>query len=291
MCGLLAFLFRTMRPVTLMALGVVIIAFGIVINLSFYGMYHLIPDEARQGWDEGMQAMWQPTAEQTQEELEAYRGGWLSQAPHRSIMAAMFETVFLPLMFLWRVLGLMLVGMALFKWQVFSAARSNTFYLLLALVGIGVGGSLTVTEMALVQGNDWPVIDSMYLFFQLHAVGTCFHAVGYVGVIMLLCKMGVLKGLLRALGAVGRMALSNYLLQTIICTTLFYGHGFGQFGSFTRVEQLYVFLALSAAQLIWSPIWLSMFRFGPFEWLWRTLTYWRWQPIRRVPGAGAASGV
>ena len=87
----------------------------------------------------------------------------------------------------------------------------------------------------------------------------------------------------RALGlaSVGRMALSNYLLQSILCTLIFYGHGLGQFGTWDRTEQMLLVGGLTVCQLIWSPMWLSTFRFGPAEWLWRTLTYWRLQPMRR----------
>ena len=81
------------------------------------------------------------------------------------------------------------------------------------------------------------------------------------------------------LARVGQMALSNYLLQTLLCTSLFYGHGLGQFGNFPRVEQIITVLAASLLQLIFSCLWLRYFRFGPFEWLWRSLTYWQRQPL------------
>ena len=84
-----------------------------------------------------------------------------------------------------------------------------------------------------------------------------------------------------SLAAVGRMALTNYLLQSIVCITLFYGHGLGWYGSVERTGQAMVVLAMSIAQLFWSPLWLSTFHYGPFEWLWRSLTYWRLQPMRR----------
>jgi uncharacterized protein len=77
------------------------------------------------------------------------------------------------------------------------------------------------------------------------------------------------------------MALTNYLMQTIICTTIFYGHGLGRFGHFERTEQILTVLAVWIVELIWSPIWMRYFRFGPFEWLWRSLTYLKPQPMRR----------
>jgi uncharacterized protein len=76
------------------------------------------------------------------------------------------------------------------------------------------------------------------------------------------------------------MALSNYLLHTLIATTIFYGHGFGLFGSVDRTGQVIIVFAIWAFQLVWSPIWLRYFRFGPAEWLWRSLTYWRVQPMQ-----------
>jgi uncharacterized protein len=78
------------------------------------------------------------------------------------------------------------------------------------------------------------------------------------------------------------MALTCYLLQTIICTTIFYGHGLGLFGKVNRVEQLVVVLAVWAILLVLSPIWLRRFRFGPFEWIWRCLSYWKIFPFRRT---------
>ena len=77
------------------------------------------------------------------------------------------------------------------------------------------------------------------------------------------------------------MALTNYLGQTVICTTLFYGHGLGWYGYADRVGQLGVVLAVWVFQLIASHLWLRAFHFGPAEWLWRSLTYMRPAPMRR----------
>jgi uncharacterized protein len=81
------------------------------------------------------------------------------------------------------------------------------------------------------------------------------------------------------------MAFTNYIMQTLICTTLFYGHGFGLFGQIERAGQAAIVVAIWALQLIVSPIWLRHFLFGPLEWLWRSLTYMRRQPFRRAAGA------
>jgi uncharacterized protein len=91
---------------------------------------------------------------------------------------------------------------------------------------------------------------------------------------------------LRWLAPAGRMALSNYLAQSLVCTLLFYGYGLGWFEQMGRAWQLLFAVALFAAQVALSRAWLRHFRFGPMEWLWRAITYWRWPPLRR-DAAGA----
>ena len=98
--------------------------------------------------------------------------------------------------------------------------------------------------------------------------------------VMLILRHTRPGALRRSLAAVGRMALTNYLLQTAICTTIFYGHGFGLFGHVSRLSQIGFVVAIWILQLVVSPIWLKHFRFGPVEWLWRTLTYRKLQPFR-----------
>ena len=86
------------------------------------------------------------------------------------------------------------------------------------------------------------------------------------------------------------MAFTNYILQTLICTTLFYGHGFGLFGKVERLGQLAIVLMIWGVQLILSPIWLRHFSFGPLEWMWRSLTYWTWEPFTRERMARISAG-
>ena len=106
-------------------------------------------------------------------------------------------------------------------------------------------------------------------------------SLAWIGLIMLACKSTMMNTVTRRFAAVGQMALTNYLMQTIICTTIFYGHGFGKFGTMSRTELFGVVIAVWIVELIWSPMWLARYRFGPFEWLWRSLTYGTRQPMRR----------
>jgi Predicted membrane protein len=98
---------------------------------------------------------------------------------------------------------------------------------------------------------------------------------------MLFCRRFGGGAVTTALSAVGRTAFSNYLLQTLIATTIFYGHGLGLFGSVTRVEQAGIVVAIWAVQIVLSVVWLRFFQFGPMEWVWRTVTYGKRQPLTR----------
>jgi uncharacterized protein len=83
--------------------------------------------------------------------------------------------------------------------------------------------------------------------------------------------------------AVGRLALTNYLMHSLICTYIFYGWGLGLFHQLDRTDQWKIVLSIYAFQLLFSPLWLRYFRFGPIEWLWRSATYARWQPLLQSP--------
>jgi uncharacterized protein len=129
--------------------------------------------------------------------------------------------------------------------------------------------------------NGW---DFRYSFFhgaQFNYWGSILVSLGWVSAMMLASRVAALLVLTRRLAAVGRMAFTNYILHTAICTTVFYGHGFGLFGKVDRTGQFAIVLAIWALQLVISPIWLKYFLFGPLEWLWRSLTYWQWEPFTR----------
>ena len=98
-------------------------------------------------------------------------------------------------------------------------------------------------------------------------------AFGYIGLLGWICQQGYLKSLTTRLSAVGRMALTNYLMHSLICAIIFTGLGFGLLGQFQRVELYAIVIGIWLFQLWLSPLWLMKFRFGPVEWLWRTLTY------------------
>jgi uncharacterized protein len=179
----------------------------------------------------------------------------------------------------WDVTGMMFLGMALFKRGVLSAERSGRFYFWLAAGGLAGGLATRGATLYVTMANGF---DPFAITFaqSTYDAGRLLMALGYIGVIMLLCRSGRLRGLTRCLSAVGRMALTNFILQSVICVVLFYGVGFGLFGMLERGELLGIVGGIWAFEIIASRLWLSHFRFGPLEWLWRTLTYGARQPLR-----------
>jgi uncharacterized protein len=276
MCGFVAYLFRKFPPWLLLVLGLAAASVTFGVNLLFGWMLAggQMPVEQATTW-------WSPAQDMINSELDVYRGGWLGQLPHRMGTAIFFETFLLVVFFGWRTGGIILIGMALYKLGVFSAARSKGFYAALVAIGALVGVPVIMYGAHRNIEAAWDVTYSFYLGGLYNYWASLLVALGWVGLVMLLCKSDVLGFAKRVLAAAGQMALTNYLMQTIICTTVFYGHGFGAFGHFDRTHQIVTVLAVWIVQLIWSPIWMRSFRFGPFEWLWRSLTYLKLQPMRR----------
>ena len=188
------------------------------------------------------------------------------------------------------VWSMMFIGMGLFKLGVFSAARSYRFYAWIAIIGYVVGIPLnSYTAWLAVKDNfDRVTFAFTHVAYDIERLPV---ALADMALLMILCKAGALRWLTSRLAAIGQMALSNYILQSVVCTFVFTGYGFGLYGRLERYQLYYVVAGCWAMSLAASPIWLQHYRFGPLEWCWRSLTYWKRQPmrIRRPSGAPTAA--
>lgn len=280
-CGMAIALVRNWRPSILFVLGMAIM-FIIPIAFSLFIFWTV------QFWPEEevlkMQQADLLESAEVQIEIAAYTGTWLDQFSHRLPMVLMMQLMFLPFFFFWHAAGLMMVGMAAYKWKILSASKSTRFYSLLVIISATIGFPLVAIGVWFKQQHGWDPIMSRFVDSNWNLVGGVFVAFAWIGLVMLVCKAAILPGVQRALAAVGRMALTNYIGQSIICTFLFYGHGLGWYNTFERFELLYVVVSVWAFQIVFSVLWLGWFRFGPLEWLWRTATYMEWQPMRRNKG-------
>jgi uncharacterized protein len=151
-------------------------------------------------------------------------------------------------------------------------------------VGLGVGVFLSFLYLQpyiKYQNNRFEYIKNVSIqYYQLERV---LRSLGLFGAIMLLYKSGIFKWLFALLRPVGQMAFTNYLMQSILCGLFFYSVGLGMYGKLERHQIYYVVGAVWLLQIIYSHIWLRYFRFGPFEWAWRSLTYWKVQPFIKPP--------
>ncbi|MEC7665634.1 MAG: DUF418 domain-containing protein [Actinomycetota bacterium] len=175
-----------------------------------------------------------------------------------------------------RSLGLMLIGVSLYRLGIVQGTRPREFYKKMALWGLGVGLLLTCIGVAIHVVDRWSERTALTGHIPL-GLGTIPMALGYLGVIVL-WKNDASK-LQQRLQAAGRMAMTNYLSQTVLgISTLTV---LAQEVELTRTMIFAWILLVWALQLWWSPWWLQRFRFGPAEWLWRCGTYRSRQPFRR----------
>ncbi len=274
-CGVIIYWFKNASPTWLIITGVIFFLMLAGIQASLGLFWDVIPEEQLVEVVE----MFQPGQETIDEEVAAYTGSIAEiQARRTHDSLQMHQSIF---GFMWRVLANMLFGMAFFKMGILKGEKSRKFYRNFMLIGFAIGFPLIAAGIIQNFAHDW---DTRYFFstgFQFNYFGSIFVAFGYIGLIALWSKSDFLTDLKRRLAAVGRMAFTNYIMQSIICTIIFYGFGFGLFNQIERFPQQLIVLAIWIFQLAISPWWLKRFRFGPLEWLWRTLTYWKKQPIRR----------
>ena len=184
---------------------------------------------------------------------------------------------------LWDIMVFMFLGMAFFKNGIITGQASTKVYWGLFIGGLGIGLILSYFRLQ-------PLIDYAFnrfdytknISFEFYEISRTFRALGIFGLIMLLYKSGWFKWLFALMRPVGQMAFTNYLMQSLLVGLFFYGIGCGMYGKLQRYEIYYVVGATWALQIIWSHIWLRYFRFGPLEWAWRSLTYWKKQPMKKA---------
>jgi uncharacterized protein len=221
-------------------------------------------------------------------ETKAYRDGpWLDAFLFRAMTWAFF-LVFSLLGFGWHIAGVFFIGAGLLKAGIMTPEGAGLRKRLIAIgLVIGVPGAALAALLPAIAG-----ITPVAMFGTSMLLFLC----GPLVSLLYLCVLtqiaanarGGVALVLRVLSSVGRMALTNYIMHTVVFTFVFYWWGLGLFGQLDRPQRMALVPLLFAAQCIISPIWLSIFRFGPLEWLWRTLTYMRLQPVFAARETGAS---
>jgi uncharacterized protein len=206
-------------------------------------------------------------------ELDARRASYASAfAWNRNEMKEILSLA-VPLYLVPDALVMMLFGMALFKVGALDGSRSRQFYQRMLWGGFGIGLAINLYEAMRGASANYELLATFGYLQPTYHLGRFGMALGYIGVVMLVCNSGALPGLRARLAAVGRMALTNYLMHSLIALLLFTGAGIALVGVLERWQLYVVVLIIWLLQLAYSPWWLQRFRFGPLEWLWRWLTY------------------
>lgn len=213
----------------------------------------------------------------------AMRAGYLSALRENAGLAWYYQSEFLPTLALWECLGMMLLGMALYRSGALTGTWSSRRYIAMLAAGWIVGLAVNLLEIRHQLASGFSEDSVMTAWLVTYDVGRIPLTLGHLAALQLLIRAVPGAAAWRVLTTVGRMALTNYLAQSVIALFVFTGAGLALFGVFSRHELYVVVVAVWIAQLAWSPWWLSRFRYGPAEWLWRSLTRWQLQPMRMAP--------
>jgi len=303
--GLALYVFRNLSPRRLLILAVIFIALQTSISVSEWIDFHETQTLA-QAASERLSAG-HPLVDGDQEAIDAYAAVQAEFRPERENLEAYVanvrgsyasaftvlrgDTWFMQTVFFFRhgiveCFGMMLLGMALLKSGVLTGARPTRVYLAMIVVGYTIGLCVNVAEMRELESGGFSP-EAMMNALLTYDLGRIPMTLGHLGLIAIMCRTPWLTNASRVLAAVGQMALTNYLTQSLLCLLIFTGAGLAWYGQLARHELYYVVAVIWMLQLIWSPLWLRHFRYGPAEWVWRSLTYWRLQPVRRAAAATA----
>lgn len=299
-CGAIVFLFRKLRAKWLFLIGALVLLPPVPLNMGqgyWFGMERQAVTEIQQKIDAGedisdfeesrldawaeMTRDFEPTAEQLAETRASFEGSYMERFDDRAIAAVFMQTYVFFVFVGWRASGMMLLGMAFFKSGFLTGALTRKRYLTIALLGYAIGLPIVYTGMARMQQSGFDFVQTFRFDTNFNYIGSVAVAIAHAALLLALLKTNIRQSLVTILAPYGQMAFTNYIGQSVIGALLFYGYGFGLYEDLTRVGLVGVMLATWTAQIIFSHAWLSAFRFGPLEWLWRCLTYWKLQPIRR----------
>ena len=269
-CGSLVFFFRKKSIRTLFIMAIILFLIPIIFNfMTFYGMP---ADEL-----ESTFAFFHPSTEEIASQTQAMRGSYLKQMPLRMEEAMGLQTVVFMIEIFWRTSAMMLLGMILYRKGILSADKSTAYYKKMIWVGFVPGLIISSIGLGQVYASEWSGAYVMNIGANYKFLSGLFMALGYIGLVIWIYKKGIFKKFQNRLQATGRMAFTNYIGMSVICTLIFNGHGLGLFGTLDRLQQFLIVIAVWIVILIISPLVLKNYRFGPLEWLWRKLTYFSFQ--------------
>lgn len=279
--GMIAFFFRKARVKTLVGVGILLLVVELAATTFLplmVVMAQAAPGEPGmadtiEGLSHGFGA---PPAAWITEQVALHRGSWWGIAVDRFA-----DNKFMPLVglfqFGWETLAYMLFGMAGLKSGMLTGSWARARYIKWIAIGFGIALPVYAALGIWVISQDFSLLSVTTAVMPATVPFRPLAIMAWASLIILLMRPG--GGLTARIAAAGRMAFTNYLATSLICTTFFYGYGFGWFGELSRAEVYLVVLAVWVLMLIWSKPWLERFAYGPLEWLWRSLARGSFQPM------------
>ncbi len=263
-CGCLVFLIRNWSSKVLVAMASIFFMIPIVMNLLIYCT--LSPSELGEIYG----GIWNP---ESSNEIQAYQSSYLGQMEARSQGAYYLETSQLLSEGLWRYSSMMITGILLFRLEWFKAIKGGAYYLRFGLVFLITGLVISASGLYLSYERLWEGAWSMTVGHQFTYIASFFMALSYISILVFWSTVDRGRVIQNLLKKVGRMAFTNYIMSSIVCTFIFYGHGLGYFAQFDRAQQWGVVLFVWVLILLLSNWVMSRYRQGPLEFIWRKLTY------------------
>ncbi len=267
LCGFFVVWFRNKSVTFLVSLAIILFSVPIVL-LFLIGA--LVPAEMITA---ELVAEWVINPDQLQSISSSLQGNWFQQMEYRAPAALEMQVVLFIAYNFWRASSLMLLGMALHKFGLFrNKLPLNTLgKLALILIPLGIG----ITALGIYQNDihQWQAFYANIYGAHFNYIGSAILGMGYIFGLMYLYPR-LPRWFSYAFQAIGRTALSNYILQSLICAFIFYGHGLGLYVHLDRLQQLLLLPCIWITQILLSILWLKYFRQGPLEWAWRYLVSW-----------------
>lgn len=283
--GFLLLLFRKAKPGTLLIWVIILILLPVLFNLGLTALVEWgrsVPEAAPQ-----IQASFANTTANFKAEMaQAYRvyatGNFATITRQRiADYFSMGLTAYLVMGF--HVLAMFLLGVYFGKQGIFRNLEAHRLLFKRLLIWgliIGVSGNALYASLILILSRielTWP----LFLATAGQSIGAPLLMLAYVSIFCLLAFSSTSGERLKVLAPVGQMALTNYLTQSIVCTLIFYGYGLRLFGKIGAAAGIGLTLLIYLLQIPFSQWWMQRFYYGPAEWLWRSLTYLKPQPMKR----------
>ncbi|WP_430442703.1 DUF418 domain-containing protein [Sphingorhabdus contaminans] len=284
--GCIAFLFRNWQPERLIKWALIIFGFGVLFwGLQLGGLQILQYFATQPNADAEMVARYDEIIRSNDfdlnvaDELALHRGAYwpivsekLSEwyTPLAAVLQSIAET-----------LPLMMIGMAMKKNGFITGEWNRPIYIHWARKMVPVGLIASAALAGYLVAVDYDLIDSLAVFLAWSAIPRLMLTVGYAALLILLIGRISHQKFINRVAATGQAAFTNYLGTSILMTTLFYGYGFGFFGHVSRIALWPVVFAMWALMLLWAQPWLTRYRYGPLEWLWRSLARGGLQRMKR----------